>query len=127
VHVIADAGRDLSAIRLTAFAAAADGNWRLLRELLPLLPQACASFLQPLLPSETTANHGLQSPPVSVTPAPNSAVPEQPATHNDVVLSATAGGAYWRELHRAIKGDNTTHTRVLLAALESDMIASPEF
>jgi hypothetical protein len=135
VHVIADAGREPSAVRLSAFAAASDGDWRLLRELLPLLPPPLASFLQSKLPAEVTPDDGVQSLPASGTrspAAPTSAVPDQPSrtvpTSSDILLSATAGeGAYWRELHRAIKGASTSHTRILLGALESDVSASPDF
>lgn len=128
VHLIAEAKGDRRASRLAAFASAVDGDAHSLVALLPDLPQALESFLRTQVPTvalPTGPDTALASGPVASADDPAVATP---APSDEVAALVVGDGrTYWGQLHRAIKDGNVAHTRRLLTALESDMLASQQF
>jgi hypothetical protein len=134
VHVIADAKGEQRAIRLAAFASAVDGDRRSLVGLLPSLPQGLASFLRaqtlPLHHESATEVESVAQVSTLVSGPADSQPPAAVAT-GSAARPATPvvadRSAYWGELHQTIKAADAVHTRRLLAALETDILASDEF
>jgi hypothetical protein len=135
VHVMADAKGEQRAIRLAAFACAVDGDRRSLVGLLPSLPEALAAFLR----AQTLPSHEVEAVPEVESASPVSRLASSPVDSKQPAVFATPDSSraatavvgdestYWNDLHQAIKVANTAYARVLLAVLETDILASDEF
>ncbi|HRQ58632.1 MAG TPA: hypothetical protein PLN31_14560 [Azoarcus taiwanensis] len=137
VQSIEDARGEPGAVRLRAFAAAADSDRRSLTTLLPSLPTAIAKFLQAQLPSQEEVVSVLPPPaaPAHLTAAGDATVtaliPSPAVAALESVSVGESSGrdnrSYWAELHAAVKEGRVVRARALIASLTSDLLDDPGF
>lgn len=117
VHCISEARGEYRSVRLQAFAAAADNDHESLRDLVPSLPSALATFLQAQLHgSEREEAPGVAS---------AAAVPAAPTDGLATTYNMT--GEYWTRLYEAVAQVRPTEMRNLIASLDSNHFDDPDF